>query len=345
MTDPGSEPSRSGRAAPLSTSSSVRQFTVEADSNVRLDLLIAARLELSRTQSATLIANRAVTVNGQFERASYRAALGDVVTVSIPAAPSREIVGEQIPVDVVFEDEDLVVVNKAPGMVVHPAPGNWTGTLVNALIGRGGDLAESGDAERAGIVHRLDKDTSGLLLVAKSDRAHRILSKAIAERRVVRRYAALVWGHLDVDRVTVDRPVARDPRDRKRMAIVSSGRPAKTDFLRLARFDAADLLRAHLHTGRTHQIRVHLASIGHPVVGDDTYGGGGGRRLIALPARRHFLHAAWLRFRHPVSGRSMDLRAPLPDDLRRSVAAAAHDRSLETHPDPLDHFGFYRDTD
>jgi 23S rRNA pseudouridine1911/1915/1917 synthase len=228
-------------------------------------------------------------------------------------------------------------------MVVHPAPGNWTGTLVNALVGRGGELAESDDADRAGIVHRLDKDTSGLLLVAKTDRAHRILSKAIAERRITRRYAAMVWGHLDGDRLTVDKPIARDPRDRKRMAIVHSGRSAKTDFVRLARFDAVDLLRAHLHTGRTHQIRVHLASVGHPVVGDDTYGGGGGRRLIALPARRHFLHAAWLMFRHPMSGASMDLRAPLPDDLRRSIAAAANDRSLENHPDPLDHFGFYRD--
>ena len=321
------------------------EFTVEADSNVRLDLLVAARLDLSRTQSATLIANRAVTVNGKFERASYRSAGGDRIAVHIPAPPTRQIVGEQIPVDVVFEDDDLVVVNKAAGMVVHPAPGNWTGTLVNALMGRGNELAESSDADRAGIVHRLDKDTSGLLLVAKTDRAHRILSKAIADRRVTRRYAALAWGHFDGDRFTIDRPIARDPRDRKRMAIVTTGRSAKTDFLRLARFDAADLLRAHLHTGRTHQIRVHLASIGHPVVGDDTYGGGGGRRLVALPARRHFLHAAWLRFRHPVSGHSIDLRAPLPEDLKRSLVAAAHDRSLEAHPDPLDHFGFYRDTD
>ena len=321
------------------------EFTVEANSNVRLDLLIAAKLGLSRTQSATLIANRAVTVNGRFERASYRAVLGEVVTVDIPAPPSREIIGEQIPLAVVFEDDDLVVVDKAPGMVVHPAPGNWSGTLVNALMGRGNELAESSDADRAGIVHRLDKDTSGLLLVAKTDRAHRVLARAIAERRVIRRYAALVWGHLEADRLTVDRAIARDPRDRKRMAIVTTGRSAKTDFLRLARFDATDLLRAHLHSGRTHQIRVHLSSVGHPVVGDDTYGGGGGRRLMALPARRHFLHAAWLRFRHPVSGQSMDLRAPLPEDLRRSIAAAAGDPSLETHPDPLDYFGFYRDTD
>ena len=334
------DPNPGGPAAP----GSHHELTIEADTGVRLDLFIAGRLGLSRTQSATLIANRVVTVNGQFARASYRAVAGDVVVVDIPAPPTRGIIGEQIPLDVVYEDDDLVVVNKAAGMVVHPAPGNWTGTLVNALMGRGNELAESGDADRAGIVHRLDKDTSGLLLVAKSDRAHRILSKAIAERRVVRRYAALIWGHLDGDRLTVDAPIARDPRDRKRMAIVSTGRSAKTDFLRLARFDATDLLRAHLHSGRTHQIRVHLSSVGHPVVGDDTYGGGGGRRLIALPAQRHFLHAAWLRFWHPVSGQSMDLRAPLPEDLRRSLAAAARDPALESHPDPLDHFGFYRDS-
>ena len=323
------------------------EFIIEADAGVgvRLDLLVAERLAISRNQSATLIANKLVTVNGKFERASYRATHGDRLSVDVPAPPARDIEGERIPLDVVFEDDDIVVVNKAAGMVVHPAPGNWTGTLVNALIGRGNDLADSGDSDRAGIVHRLDKDTSGLLLVAKTDRAHRILSKAIADRRVLRRYVTLAWGHLDADRLTVDKPIARDPRDRKRMAIVSSGRSAKTDFLRLARFDATDLLRAHLYTGRTHQIRVHLASVGHPVAGDDTYGGGGGRRLLALPPRRHFLHAAWLRFRHPVSGHAIDLRAPLPDDLRRSLVAAAQDRSLETLPDPLDYFGFYRDAD
>jgi 23S rRNA pseudouridine1911/1915/1917 synthase len=196
--------------------------------------------------------------------------------------------------------------------------------------------------DRAGIVHRLDKDTSGLLLVAKTDRAHRILGAALAARRITRRYAALAWGHLPQDRLTVERPLGRDPRDRKRMAIVSTGRAAKTEFVRLARFDAVDLLRAHLYSGRTHQIRVHLASIGHPVVGDDTYGGGGGRRLLALPARRHFLHAAWLIFPHPVTGALIDLRSPLPDDLRRSLAAAAGSDDLATHPDPLEYFGFYR---
>jgi 23S rRNA pseudouridine1911/1915/1917 synthase len=243
---------------------------------------------------------------------------------------------------IVYEDEHLIVVDKAAGMVVHPAPGNWSGTLVNALLGRGALPAGSGD-ERPGIVHRLDKETSGLLLVARTERAHRALSAAIAARRVARRYAAMAWGHLDKDEITVDRPLARDPRDRRRVAVVSTGKPAKTTFVRLARFDAVDLLRAHLHTGRTHQIRVHLASIGHPVIGDDTYGGGGGRKVVALPPKRHFLHAAWLRFRHPVTGAELDFRSPLPPDLRAALAQVARDPSLLTHPDPLDAYGFYRD--
>lgn len=249
--------------------------------------------------------------------------------------------GENIPIRVVYEDDDLLVVDKASGMVVHPAPGNWTGTLVNALVGRGGELADGSGPERAGLVHRLDKETSGLLIVAKSDVAHRRLSAAIAARRVTRRYAAMAWGHFAADTLSVDQPIARDPRDRKRMAIVSTGKNARTDFRRLARFASADLLRAHLYTGRTHQIRVHLASIGHPVVGDDVYGGGGGRRLAALPPKRHFLHAAWLQFHHPVSGEQMDFRSPLPDDLHRSIAAIGESDDLYADPDPLTTLGFY----
>ena len=317
-------------------------FTLEEDADARLDTLVASRIDISRTQAATLIANGKVLVSGRREKASYRALAGETIDITIPPPPGREIVPEQIPLRIIFEDDDLLVVDKDAGMVVHPAPGNWTGTLVNALVGRGGDLSNEGGDERAGIVHRLDKETSGLLVVAKSDRAHRVLSAAIAARRVVRRYAVLSWGHFDEDRFTVEAPIGRDPRDRKRMAIVSSGRAARTDFTRLARFDAADLLRAHLHTGRTHQIRVHLASRGHPVVGDDTYGGGGGRRLVALPPRRHFLHAAWLRLKHPVTGQELDLRSPLPADLATSLAAVVGDPSL-THADPLETFGFYRD--
>jgi len=320
------------------------QITVPDDAGERLDLLVARGAGVSRTQAATLIANGHVLVNGTRAKASYRTEKGDRVDVVVPPPPGREIVPEQIPLDIVFEDEHLLVVNKPAGMVVHPAPGNWSGTLVNALVGRGEPLAEGGGEDRAGLVHRLDKDTSGLLVVAKTDAAHRLLSTALAARQVTRRYVAVCWGHLSGDTLTVDQPIARDPRDRTRMAIVPGGKAARTDFVRLARFDSVDLLRAHLHSGRTHQIRVHLSSVGHPVIGDDVYGGGGGRKLAALPPRRHFLHAAWLRFRHPISGHVIDLRSPLPPDLRQSLATLSDTPELATHQDPLDVFGFYRTT-
>ena len=307
----------------------------------RLDLLVAEALDLSRNQAATLIAEGHVLVDGRREKASYKASDGEQITVKIPERTGRPVEGEDIPLDVVFEDSDVLVVNKVAGMVVHPAPGNWSGTLVNALKGRGQGLSEGAEEGREGIVHRLDKETSGLLLVAKTDRAHRGLGAALQARTIVRRYAALSWGHLSEDRITIEKPIARDPRDRKRMAIVSSGRPARTDLTRLARFDSVDLLRAHLFTGRTHQIRVHLASIGHPVVGDDTYGGGGGRKLVNLPPRRHFLHAAWLVFRHPVTGETIDLRAPLPEDLHNALVVAAGPDVPLAKVNPLDFFGFY----
>lgn len=280
-------------------------------------------------------------IDGRREKASYRPETGEVVRVEIPKAEKRTISGEDIPVSVVYEDESLIVVDKPAGMVVHPAPGNWSGTLVNALLGRGGSLSTEGEPERAGMVHRLDKETSGLLIVAKTDRSHRLLSAAIAARRVVRRYAVMTWGHLSSDTLTIDKPIARDPRDRKRMAIVIKGRPAKTDLIRLARFDAGELLRAHLHSGRTHQIRVHLASIGHPVMGDDVYGGGGGRRVAGLPPKRHFLHAAWLAFNHPVTGKPLDFRSPLPEDLRRALTVIAGEHALPDTVDPLTALGFY----
>ncbi len=317
------------------------RFAAPADAP-RLDVLVAERLELSRNRAATLIAQGRVLVDGAREKASFRADPGATIEVDVPAPAARAVLAEDIPLAVVYEDADLLIVDKPAGMVVHPAPGNWSGTLVNALKGRGGALSATGGEDRAGIVHRLDKETSGLLLVAKTDRAHRVLGAALSRREIVRRYAALAWGHLAQDVVTVDRPLARDPRDRKRMAVVATGRPARTEFHRLARFDAADLLRAHLFTGRTHQIRVHLAAIGHPVVGDDTYGGGGGRRLVSLPPKRHFLHAAWLVFRHPVTGERLDLRSPLPADLRDALTAVAGRALPPGAPDPLDSFGFYR---
>lgn len=318
------------------------RFTADDDAGLRLDLFVAQRADLSRTQAATLIAAARVTVNDAPQKASYRVEAGDAIVVTIAPPEGRSVLGEDIPLNIVFEDADLLVVDKPAGMVVHPAPGNWTGTLVNALKGRGQALAETGAEDRAGLVHRLDKDTSGLLLVAKSEPAHRVLSKAIAERRVSRRYAAMCWGHLEGDTLTVDKPIARDPNDRTKMAVGVAGRTARTDFVRLARFESCDLLRAHLHSGRTHQIRVHLSAIGHPVVGDDTYGGGGARRLVALAPKRHFLHAAWLVFRHPVTGETMDFRSPLPEDLRVSLSAIAQMPELIAHPDPLEYLAFYR---
>jgi len=309
----------------------------------RLDLLVAAELDLSRNHAATLIAEGRVLVDGRREKASYRPRAGERIAVEIPPPPGREVVAEDIPLSIVFEDDDVMVVDKQAGMVVHPAPGNWTGTLVNALKGRGGSLSAADEEGREGIVHRLDKETSGLLLVAKTDRAHKVLGAALQARKITRRYAVLSWGHLSEERITIEGPIARDPRDRKRMAVVSTGRAARTDLTRLARFDSADLLRAHLFTGRTHQIRVHLASIGHPVVGDDTYGGGGGRKLMGLSPRRHFLHAAWLVFRHPVSGDVIDLRSPLPKDLHHALGVAAGPDVPLADTDPLTFFGFYRD--
>ena len=319
-----------------------RRFTADSAGETRLDLLVARRLELSRTHAATLIALGRVRVDGRPEKSSFRPEAGAEITVEVPPPVAHPVLAEDIPLTIVHEDDDLLVVDKLAGMVVHPAPGNWTGTLVNALMGRGGSLAEGGGTDRAGLVHRLDKETSGLLVVAKSERAHRRLSKAISERRVSRRYAALSWGHLERDSLTIDQPIARDPNDRKKMAVVPGGRMSRTDLVRLARFESCDLLRAHLHSGRTHQIRIHLASVGHPVVGDDTYGGGGARRLVALPPKRHFLHAAWLVFNHPVSGTLMDFRSPLPDDLRRSLAAVSEMPDLIAHPNPLEYLGFYR---
>ncbi len=317
------------------------EFDVAEVVGERLDLMVARHCALSRTQAATLIANGHVTVNERAQKASYRGETGDHVVVVVPPPAGRDIVPESIPLSIVFEDESLVVIDKPAGMVVHPAPGNWSGTLVNALMGRGEPLADGGGNDRPGLVHRLDKETSGLLIVAKTDAVHRALSTALSARRIVRRYATVSWGHLKDDLLRVDKPIDRDPKDRTRMAIVQTGKQARTDFMRLARFDSADLLRAHLHTGRTHQIRVHLMSVGHPVVGDDTYGGGGGRRLAALPPKRFFLHAAWLRFQHPVTGEQLDLRAPLPDDLRHSIAAVSGMPELATQDDPLHVFGFY----
>ena len=316
----------------MSSREVARSLTLDAvGDGQRLDLIVAA---------ATLIATGQVLVDGKAQKAGFRPTVSQQIAVTIPAPRGVEIVGEALPLTIVHEDDDILIIDKAAGMVVHPAPGHWTGTLVHALVGRGGDLSSEGGDERAGIVHRLDKETSGLLIVAKTDRAHRILSAALAARRVHRRYAALTWGHLREDRLTIEGHIGRDPNNRHRMAMVSAGKAARTDVDRLARFDGGDLLRCRLHTGRTHQIRVHLSSIGHPVIGDDTYGGGGGRRVTGLPTGRHALHAAALRVQHPITGEWLAFRSPLPADLETALRAMAGAHQPPTDVDLLDFYGF-----
>lgn len=296
------------------------------------------------------MAGKAVDVEGRTARASRLLARGERVTVRVPDhEPPRTLQPAAIPLTVVFEDEHLAVIDKPAGLVVHPAPGHWDDTLVNALVARGTTL--SGGAEgRPGIVHRLDRDTSGLMVVAKTDLAHRRLGAAIAARRVRRTYAALAWGHLDESPTVIEAPVARHAQDRKRMAVTPGGRPARTDAFVVGRFGVADLLRLELHTGRTHQIRVHLEHIGHPLVGDLVYGGGGSRRVSGPPRRaaealervtpRQALHAAALAFRHPASSEPLEFHSEWPADLRPALLALGAE-DLVARPDPLSYLVFY----
>ncbi len=288
----------------------------------RLDRYLAAKLPLTRSFLASLIEQGRVRVSARSTRKSYVPVPGDIVTVEVPRPEPVDIVPEAIDVDIVYEDDGFLVVNKPPGMVVHPAPGHARGTLLNALIHQVGALSPIGGARRPGVIHRLDKDTSGLVIVAKQEAVHRRLSEALARRQIVRRYLAVSWGHLPEDELLIEAEVGRDRRDRKRMAVVPGSRPALTEIERLERWRAADFLRVRLHTGRTHQIRVHLKHIGHPVVGDRQYGAGWERGLegkwpreLAARVPRQFLHAAELHFRHPESGRQLGFEVPLPEDL------------------------------
>lgn len=306
-----------------------QELRVDDPGDERLDSYLAARLDLSRSRVVQLVEQGHVLLNGAPPRKSERLDVGDLITYRLPPPESSTVAAEAIALDILFEDEHLLVVNKPAGMVVHPAPGHRQGTLVNALLHAIGDLSGIGGVMRPGIVHRLDKDTSGLLLVAKHDAAHNRLSDDLRHRRIRRRYLTAAWGHLPEDQATVDAPIGRHPGERKRMAVVESGRRARTYFRRLERWPAADLLQAELETGRTHQIRVHLLHVGHPVVGDSTYaaarerGFSGWARSWALElarrTTRQFLHAAELRFVHPTSEQEMRFEAPLPPDLQRVV--------------------------
>jgi len=326
------------------------RFSVAVADAERLDRFLADQLQVSRTVAARLIAERCVTVAGAPARASLVPDRGTEITVVFPATPPRQVRPADIPVAVVYEDDELAVVDKPAGLVVHPAPGHWDDTLVNALVARGLRLG-GGEQGRPGIVHRLDKDTSGLLVVAKTGRAHEKLGHALAARRVARRYAALIWGHLGAQPRRIEARLARHPADRKRMAVrAEGGRTAVTRVETVARGGAADLVRCALETGRTHQIRVHLQSVGHSVVGDTTYGGAEVRRsdatrgeaeaLLKL-APRQALHAAWLTLPHPATGETLDLRSEWPDDLRPALAAALGDADLLAETKPLQYLGFF----
>jgi len=323
---------------------------VSAEATERLDRFLADQLGLSRTQAARLVADKAVSVDGTPARASRLLARGQRVTVRLPEhEPPRALLPAAIPLTVIFEDQHLAVIDKPAGLVVHPAPGHWNDTLVNALVARGTTL--SGGAEgRPGIVHRLDRDTSVLMVVAKNDLAHRRLGAAIAARRVRRSYAALAWGHLDASPTVIEAPVARHPQDRKRMTVAAAGRAARTDAYVVGRFGVADLLRLELHSGRTHQIRVHLEHVGHPIVGDPVYAGGGSRRISGPPRRaaealeratpRQALHAAALAFRHPASGEPLEFHSEWPADLRPALVALGAEE-LVARPDPLGYLLFF----
>lgn len=300
-------------------------LTVPVGEEDRLDRFIADRLALSRTRVQKLVADGRVSVDGRPGKKSEIVEAGSTVEIEVPAAAAVGLEAEDLPIDIVYEDESLLVVDKAAGMVVHPAPGHRTGTLVHALLWHVPDIAGVGGRARPGIVHRLDRDTSGLLVIAKTDHAHQTLSDALRARKVKRFYLAAAWGHVNESPTTIDAPIGRDPRDRKRMAVVEDGRNALTRVEVRERWSSADLLHIALRTGRTHQIRVHLAHIGHPVIGDAVYGKGWERGLggptrrwvdeLARRAGRQFLHAAELSFRHPRTGEIMRFEAPLPPDL------------------------------
>ncbi len=288
----------------------------------RLDKYVAQVVPgLSRSRAQKLIEEGSVTVNGEVAKPSYRVEVGDLVMVCIPPPEPMEVKPEAIPLDIVYEDEDIIVVNKPAGMVVHPAYGHRTGTLVNAVLAHCPDLAGAEGDLRPGIVHRLDKDTSGLIIVAKKDAARRHLQRQFKRREVKKVYVALLEGRLEPVRGVIDAPIGRDKKRRKRMAVVEGGREARTEYRVVEYFGGGTgrggrpytLVEAEPKTGRTHQVRVHFASIGHPLAGDPVYGF---RKQRLSGLQRQFLHAQALGFRLPGSDEYVELFADLPDDLR-----------------------------
>lgn len=306
-----------------------RTRTVETtESGERLDTAVAALADVTRSAAARLIGDGAVTVNGQVHDKNYRLRAGDVLTVQPPQVQEATAVAQALPLDVIYEDADLIVINKPVGMVVHPAAGNPDGTLVNALLWHCGEsLSGVGGVIRPGIVHRIDKDTSGLLVVAKNDETHLALSAQLARHEIRRVYCAIAIGNFPEEHGTVDAPIGRHPVDRRKMAVLRApsahAKPAVTHWSVVARGEGDGtrftLLRCELETGRTHQIRVHLSSVGHPLLGDPVYGGDRTRfethHRDLIPGQ--LLHAAHLSFTHPRTGTEVQFECPLPDNFRR----------------------------
>ncbi len=310
--------------------------TATSEAGDRLDRVVTARFpELSRTRVKELIDGGLVQVDGKPSKGSHRLHGGEKIEVRPQERPPLSAHAESIPLDILYEDADIIAVNKAAGMTVHAGAGNTSGTLVNALLGRGQTLAQSGDALRPGIVHRLDKETSGVILVAKTDAAHARLGEAFRQRTVNKTYIALVQGSFAQTSGRIDLAIGRDPLRRVRMAAeqktwhgakIANPREARTDWRTLLRIDATTLLEVQPHTGRTHQIRVHFSALKHPVVGDTLYGAAAHLKVHDLdmpPLGRNFLHAAKIIFSHPRTGERMELRAPLPAELRGFLHALA----------------------
>ena len=288
------------------------------DSDKRLDVWLTATLiEFSRSYVEKLIADEKVTVNGRKVKSSYRLKADDEIRVNVPEPKLLEVKAEEIDLDIIHEDDDIIVINKPRGMVVHPAAGNYTGTLVNALLSHcSGALSDINGVIRPGIVHRIDKDTSGVLVVAKNNRAHTLLSEMLKEHEVNRIYIAVAEGIITEERGTVDAPLGRHPVDRKKMAVnIRNGRKAVTHFKVLERFEKTTLLELRLETGRTHQIRVHMSYIGHPLVGDCVYG----KKKQVYELEGQALHANTLGFMHPGTGEFVQYTAEPPEEFTTFV--------------------------
>ncbi len=282
----------------------------EQNINQRLDMYIASLdLDLSRSMVQKMIENRQVLVNDKVPKTSYKTKLNDIIKISIEEPKETTLKAQDIPLDIIYEDDDIIVVNKAKGMVVHPGNGNPDGTLVNAVLEHcKGNLSGIGGEIRPGIVHRLDKDTSGLIVIAKNDKAHINLSKQIQERSVRKIYTALVRGIIPEDTATINMPIGRSRQDRKKMAVRKDGKEAITHIKVIKRYGKYTLIRVKIDTGRTHQIRVHMAEIGYPVVGDEVYSNGKNEFGI----HGQMLHSTSLDFVHPITGKQMHFEAPLP---------------------------------